>query len=198
MMRVFVDLHGVLSCFTRPAWEIHGHGPAPDWYRSPWLWPKPGEWDMHPFMGLTEDAFWSRLRHEAFWSGLPWTPDGHAVLAMLQLRFPGSLCLLSSPRQEPAAFAGTVCWVRKNLPGLHSRYLLGPDKGQVAGPHALLVDDADRNVERFREMGGLAVLLPRPWNSRHAEAHDAVGCLAADLRKIDLAEGREPARWSHG
>lgn len=192
MTRVFCDIHGVLACFTRPAWKIHGCGlEPPDWYADPRLWPKPGQWDMHPWMGISEETFWSRLRHEGFWSGLPWTPDGQAIYGMLHLRFPGQLCALSSPRQEPAAFAGTVLWVKKHLPLLHERYLLGPDKGQVAGPGTLLIDDADRNVDRFREMGGSAILLPRAWNSRHAEAHRAVDALAADLRKWDMVHGWE-------
>ncbi len=33
---------------------------------------------------------------------------------------------------------------------------------------ALIIDDSDANIDKFREWGGRGLLVPRPWNTLHA------------------------------
>jgi hypothetical protein len=60
---------------------------------------------------------------------------------------------------------GKKQWIRRYLPEeMWNNYLIGPPKHLCASPDALLIDDVEENVDKFRAYGGRAVLFPRPWN----------------------------------
>ena len=79
-----------------------------------------------------------------------------------------NVCLLTSPTIDPDCLAGKLEWIHEFTPKwLHRQYLVGPCKQFCAHPEALLIDDSDKNVNKFRDWGGQAVLVPRPWNTNH-------------------------------
>ncbi len=96
-------------------------------------------------------------------------------------QWPGALgdpSPLGLGRLSPQEYARPLrAWLGKYT----RRTLLGDCKHACAHKGALLIDDSDEQVERFRQAGGWAILLPRAWNSRHAEAGDPVGALRRDL-----------------
>jgi len=79
-----------------------------------------------------------------------------------------NIYILTTPILDPDCAAGKMEWIYKYCPKwLHRQYLIGPCKHMCARPNALLIDDSDENVNKFREHGGQALLVPRPWNSLH-------------------------------
>lgn len=77
-------------------------------------------------------------------------------------------CILSSVIRDPLYLVGKLNWMRNHLPKeLQRNFLLGSEKSFCACPGALLIDDNDANVQEFRDEGGQAILVPRPWNSLH-------------------------------
>lgn len=181
-MRCFVDLDGVLCDFVRPAVRAHGQYPG-DYYLDPGSWPAPGQRDLWPWMGLaSEKEFWRPLLNPAFWRTLPLTPDARRIRDAVEAKhYAGGVHLLSSPQLDPSSYAGRVEWVRMWLPQYTRRAVLTDCKAACAHRGALLIDDSDEQVQAFRDAGGWAILLPRAWNSRHAEACDPVGALKRDL-----------------
>jgi hypothetical protein len=77
-----------------------------------------------------------------------------------------------------------MSWIEKHLPAYRRRFLIGPRKEFCAHGGSVLIDDSDKNVASFRDAGGLAILYPRPWNSRHAESEIGLGVVAAELRSM--------------
>jgi hypothetical protein len=56
-------------------------------------------------------------------------------------------------------------WIHDNLPEwLHREYAITPRKWRFARPDALLIDDYGENIRLWREKGGPAIMVPRPWN----------------------------------
>ncbi len=154
-----LDLDGVLVDFVGGALSLHGKHVPPSEVR----------WDFLTQIGLEPADFWRPLGR-SFWAGLPWTAEGRELLDVVEDVFgPENVCLLTSPCATPGCCEGKLDWVARELPAYRRRVLVGACKHLVAGPGKLLLDDHDANVEAFREAGGSAILVPRPWNDRRAE-----------------------------
>lgn len=152
-MTIFLDLDGVLVDFVQGALKQHGATLEPDAVR----------WDFLKQIGVAPADFWRPLGFD-FWAHLPWTREGKALLAGL----PDNVVLLSSPCQTNGCCDGKRAWVNRELPQLKDRLILASCKEAFAHPGALLIDDHEVNVDKFRAAGGRAVLVPRPWNRLRA------------------------------
>lgn len=108
-----------------------------------------------------------------------------------------NVCILTTPTKDPESLAGKLEWIHDFLPSwLHRQYLVGPRKHFCARHDALLVDDSDEQVNKFRENGGQAILVPRPWNTNHhlnTNEH-----LAERFRHYDAKRVRAAARLARG
>lgn len=162
-MRCFLDLDGVLVNFVGGACRFHRR-------RNPYALPASlGEWDCVSLLGMSQEEFWRGLDFH-FWRNLEWMADGRRVLDLVEGTFGASnVCLLTSPPDNRGSVDGKRAWVNRHLPQYFRRLLIGSAKEFMAGPEAVLVDDYAVNVDRFAEAGGFSVLVPRPWNRRHAE-----------------------------
>lgn len=162
-MKCFLDLDGVLVNFVGGACRKHRR---PNPYSRP---ESLGEWDCVKLIGMAEDDFWRPLDFH-FWRLLDWMPDGREILDLVEDTFgPSNVCLLTSPADNFGAVEGKRAWIKKHLPGYYRRTIFSSAKEFMAGPDRVLIDDYVVNVDRFTEAGGLAMLVPRPWNRRHNE-----------------------------
>ena len=163
-MKVFLDMDGVLVDFARPAFKLHGI----DYINYP---PNFG-WDIigainsvspHP---ISELEFWGKM-DEYFWATLPKTRlcDRLVTAAIDYFEIENVIILTSGG--SPEAACGKLRWIKHNLP-IGMDVLIGASKHLLAGPSAILIDDCDAQVNKFREFGGEAILVPRPWNSSYA------------------------------
>jgi len=174
-MNILCDMDGVLVDFVGPACESHGKTKP---YQNS---SAAGSWDIVGLLGMTPEEFWGPLGY-VFWASLPWMSDGRRILEVI-FDATQHVYLLTSPTDDPGSLSGKYAWVKRELPDLRRRMLVGAPKHLCAMPDAVLVDDSDANIDRFSDAGGRTILVPRPWNSRHAESHRAVECVVEDLAR---------------
>jgi hypothetical protein len=115
---------------------------------------------------LSKTQFWNKIKRET-WATCPKSPQFGLILGFAeQLVGQENVCILTAPTIDPDSLAGKLEWIQATLPRwLHRQFLVGPPKHFCARPDSLLIDDNDDKVDRFRECGGQAFLVPRPWNS---------------------------------
>ena len=162
-MKCLLDLDGVLVDFMKGAHEFYGLPYSYDCYPYEYA-----TWDCMPPKDVTSMSpreFWDGLTAE-FWASLEWMPDGKDILALIERYLPQSdICILTTPTLNHSSIAGKICWIEKEMPNYSRRFLVGPAKEFCASNHRVLIDDADHNIESFREAGGLTITVPRKWNS---------------------------------
>lgn len=129
------------------------------------------------------EEFWRTIKRD-WWASYPPSQEfgwllGHAE-ALVGAE---NVFILTSPARDPDSLAGKLEWIHKHCPKwMHRQFLMGSAKHLCARPDALLVDDADKNVEAFRAAGGHAILVPRPWNKNWA--HYPQGALQDRFRRL--------------
>ena len=149
----FLDLDGVLVDFVGGALKLHGKE-LPHHETS---------WDFMAQLGIGPEAFWSPMG-EDFWANLEPTPEMPHIVELVESHFNRDVYLCTSPCQTPGCTTGKARWVEKHLPNYRRKLILLGGKDLFAGPNRVLIDDHDKNVEAWRLAGGMAVLVPRPWN----------------------------------
>lgn len=173
---ILLDMDGVLVDFVGAVRRLLPSVPPDE------RWP-PGSHDLAGLGGVSEAEMWRRVDAEGpgWWADLepyPWAAD------LLDLAGPAAV-VVTSPHRHPACHAGKAEALRRLLPGARARrYAMVPRhlKRLLAAPGRVLVDDHDVTVAEFRAAGGEAVLFPRPWNARHAEAADPLPVALAAVR----------------
>lgn len=171
MDRIFIDMDGVLFDFNGAICELFGT--TEEELRAKWA---PGEWDICGPLGLTDHQFWKALDKEGakFWAEMKPYPWATKLWKLCKTLAPGRVSILSSPSQHPSAMAGKLeALQRWHYNGKEFRdFLIGPRKDLCANETAFLIDDSNKNIDRFRGAGGNAILFPRYWNEAHElEAH---------------------------
>jgi len=166
-MQYFLDLDGVIVDFV---------GGIIKYYKLKCTEFDICAWDsLYDWYPGTVAEFWAGIP-ESFWENLAFTPEGPAIIDLLA-REGIKATILTAPPWTGAT--GKQKWIRKNLPEYfdHGRYLIGPSKTCVARPGAVLIDDAEHNIDDWVKAGGLGILVPRPWNrNRHKDTLTWVRC----------------------
>lgn len=163
-MRLYLDMDGVCVNFVEGFFRLLGWEVAEALSR----W-RPGD---HYFesLGLSQEFIHQQIAQAgaAFWENLDPYPG---TLEHIRRWLAGGALLLSAPTPDPGAVAGKIAWIHRHLPGYEDRYILTRHKEDLAQTDRLLVDDADHNVDSFRQSGGLTVQVPQRWNRLHALPH---------------------------
>lgn len=167
-MKCLLDMDGVLTDFVAEMCARHKR-------TSPYLdAANYGQFDMYGPWGMAEEEFWS-VADMDFWKSIPVHEGAHRLVAGLESLFGlDNICILSSPSKNLDCCHGKIWWLRKHFNDYGRRFLIGPKKEFCAGPGRILVDDYDRNVDKFMQAGGEALLVPRPWNRNHDVSGDWV------------------------
>lgn len=121
-----------------------------------------------------------------FWQNLRWMHDGHDVLrAILDKFIESRIYLLTTPMPNLESASGKMLWINDNLPIYLKRIIITQaPKHLLARPDTVLFDDKDENVDGFREAGGKAILINRPWNRGHLNANRTVQMLQEFLGRL--------------
>lgn len=173
--QIFVDLDDVCNRFTMHALHFRGC----DCSISDAGFPVEVGYDivaacnlLHPSKNdWTPAEFWTHLGQEV-WYDLPMRSccprllDDCAIVVGRENVF---ICTKSLP--QSFHYAGKMNWIYRHLPNwIFDQIQIGGHKETNARPGALLIDDSEENVNRFRETrGGQAILVPRPWNKLHEQ-----------------------------
>lgn len=173
---VYLDLDGVLVDWIGRVHEVLDLPYSYDTYKYP-----RGLWHWNHYGGPADKVIDSACIG-SFWVGCKWMHDGKEILdAVQEITTPR---LLTCPMPNPMSAYGKVLWVKREIPRLLHHLIITPlDKSFVAAPNALLIDDNDRNVNSFRDAGGRAILVPRPWNSDHLTADRSLEAVCERLRR---------------
>lgn len=174
-MKVFLDMDGVVADFTSGMCVAFNIPFTNHPYSMPY-----GLWDYVEYVEKYHGIPWDQVKQvcsdPSFWAELPELPGAVTLFANLQkydMRF------LTTPTGDPrAVFSGKREWLEdRDWVAPHDKQMIllesGETKEQYAAPDIVLLDDQDKNVQDFRHGGGLAILVPRPWNNRHRECR---GC----------------------
>lgn len=165
-MKIFVDLDGVIVDFSLPAMRKCGVA-----IRDESEYPNNCGWDLVRAINILRQKqnklpiddryFWNSLDYK-FWFTLKMYTASYSFLRFLEYK--GEVYFATSPTLSTSCVAGKYAWVMKYLPDYRKKLFIGASKEAFASPDSLLIDDRDRNCERFEEAGGKAILVPRPWN----------------------------------
>jgi 5'(3')-deoxyribonucleotidase len=102
-----------------------------------------------------------------FWADLEWDPMGKEILqAAKDIVGVNNIVVCTAPMTRPDAWAGKIAWLNKHTPELKKVIVMSAPKELLAKKDHMLIDDKDRNCEAFCGAGGLAYLVPQPWNAR--------------------------------
>ena len=152
-IRIFLDLDGVITNFTKAACETCGID-----MDDPEVKKKLKE-DDNIEQFIDDEEMWKKINAEGidWWINLelyPWSKKLYREIRKVTSMF----CFLTAPSRNPYSVSGKVHWMTNHF-GTR-KYLLGADKYFCAGPHTLLIDDHKDKVEKFEEFGGKAFLWP--------------------------------------
>lgn len=174
----FLDLDGVLVDFVGGACRLHDR---------PWPYGDPashGRYKLDELWGMPASTFWAPMS-ALYWEELDLLPDGLQVLDLVERRFGReNVCILTAPTEDPTCAVGKIRWIRRHLPAEYAgQYLLGRGKHFCGHSGSVLIDDMERNCDIFAARGR-SFLVPRPWNSGHATAADALVHLSTFLAAL--------------
>jgi len=127
-----------------------------------------GKWDLGRLLDIRRDVFDTIWDDYRFWAGMHWAYDGKEILASVLRNFnEQNVYLTTSPGPLPGAFAGKVMWIRENMGAEWvERTIMIKHKWLLARHiNCILIDDKPANVIGFRDEGGQALLIRRPWNT---------------------------------
>jgi 5'(3')-deoxyribonucleotidase len=163
---IFFDLDGVLADFVGGSLALHGKS----------IPPTDVQWDFMAQVGFSgggDPAFWGPLSNPDFWAGLPILEDGRTLLIAAEALVGAENIGILSSGLCPGSCDGKRAWLDRHFPGYGKRAIFCTTKELVAAPGFVLVDDFDRNCEKFAAHGGKSVLVPRTWNARKGETDSA-------------------------
>lgn len=169
-VKILLDMDGVITNLVTPAMEKMG---LPGFRES--HFPKGYRFDIVAACNkLRTDAglwaipdcdFWDALDYD-FWLSLPKYEHADKLMsAAMQMVGEENVFIATSPTLDPVCASAKLEWIKRNMRHMYRRVMVGPRKELMARYNHILVDDADKNVNAFYEAGGMAILVPRPWNS---------------------------------
>lgn len=170
---VFLDLDGIITNFNKPVCEKFNLPYPPQIYH------------FFPEIRSQVNDFCDR----SFWQNLEWMNDGRDILrAITDIFEPEKIYLLTKMMPNAETASGKMIWIQNNLPLYSNRVILitlGVLKSLLARPDTLLIEDCDKYVDGFREAGGKALLVPRPWNRLHRQANRTNQYVKEFLERIE-------------
>jgi len=186
---VFLDVDDVLANFMKGLHKALNI--SYDYSNYPY---EKGNWDILGYQIKSDDGSLITFDqcndccNTSFWQHLEWMHDGRDILRAIMNTLDFHLetvYLLTTPMPNLESASGKMIWVNDNLPIYLKRTIITQaPKHLLARPDTLLIDDKNENVDGFREAGGKALLIPRPWNRAHLQADRTVEVVKEFLERI--------------
>ena len=145
--------------------------------------------DFENSFGMSEKEFWETMS-SSNWADLPKMEDADEILELVKPYKPSILS--ASPKFGiQNCIAGKLRWMEMNIPEYYKdgRWFFGWEKGKIAHEKAVLIDDHEYNTDRWAAAGGLAILVPRPWNKLGRMGFNAVSFITTQLKLVQILEG---------
>ncbi|GAG17915.1 unnamed protein product, partial [marine sediment metagenome] len=126
-------------------------------------------------------VFWEWISRR-IWEDMPTSEQFWLLHTAEKLVGQENVLIATSPTKSPDCLFGKYQWIERHTPDwCHRQYSITPRKSWLAQPGVLLIDDCDANCNAFRDGGGDAILVPRPWNTLEGFCDDVDGYLVDEL-----------------
>ena len=183
-LKLLLDMDGVVANFVKKICEAHGRcNPYTDTdFRS--------DYEMlnsEVFKGMTVQEFFEPCGTPEFWETIEPTHDADEIIStILEFFEPEDVCISTAHTlQTGPCCDGKTRWLQNRYAHLNLHFTASFNRAKyfAASPWSLLLDDGERNTDRFEKEGGNTILLPRPWNRRwrEEEGYDLRAELAAKV-----------------
>lgn len=173
---ILLDQDGVIADFWSAGLKVHNRMDLVS------CWPE-GQWAMEVPMGISVPEFWRPIDNYEFWRYTV-RPFDRAREFYEELCQKATVTICTSPSESADCAKAKIEWLREHIdPKI--RYMIGSAKHLMGKPSNLLIDDYDNNVNKFKQAGGMALLLPQVWNSHYCMAGDSAAVYAWMLEQVD-------------
>ena len=141
------------------------------------------DWKLWEALDLTEAEMWDEIDKlgPGFWSTLkpyPWTDE------LIKFLGEDNIVVSTAPSRAVSSITGKAIWIKARFGKSFTRFMIGNQKHLMAGSSCILIDDRDKNVKKFREAGGKAILFPQPWNKNKDILEDKVEFVRREIDAI--------------
>jgi len=155
-LRIFVDIDGVCSNWMKSACHVCEIDEKNKKDRK--ILKETGKIENL----ISEENLWERINKQGqkWWANLeilPWAKELYEKLNKETKDF----AFLSSPSNEPSCVAGKREWIKKHFDT--KNFIFTSQKHLCATKNSLLIDDDEKNCEKFEEYGGKFFLWPREF-----------------------------------
>lgn len=138
-------------------------------------------------LGVFKHEFWKKIDsiHD-WWETIPPTEECIEFLKIAS-QYDSHIC--TSPASNPNCAAGKLRWLRKHTK-FDRNVVITPQKWLCAGPGKVLIDDTDKQIDKFKQvLGSKTILYPRVWNSnKHLVGPNAMDWFKSELERIENEE----------
>ena len=162
--QILLDMDGVLVDFLSGAIECLNR----DYNRNITIEQYAAEfsqWGTYDYYGISVKEFWDSIDSTPdFWYNLkpmPWCGQLYD-----ELNKGGEITVITSPSLDPSCAMQKLQWLDRYLNIKSDAVFIGSRKYLMAG-NGILIDDYNKNVEKFKEAGGEAILVPSNWNTNN-------------------------------
>lgn len=170
---IYLDMDGVIADFIGAVGDLFGKDVE-----------GLNQWSVEKHLKISSFELWARIDQKgiSFWEGLnpyPWTED----LISLCYDWADDVYICTSPSRSPTCVAGKMKWIYRHLPSeLHRKFFLTPHKHHLArSNHTVLIDDSDRNIEKFNQWGGKGLIFPQGWNNGRTHKENPLEYIQSQL-----------------
>lgn len=161
---ILLDLDGTLSDFFTDALYLLNKKYCKNTPITAEEYRKEPTFNMADKFYISQEEFWQTIEADQyFWSNMspfPWAKGLYNLLSEF-----APVTISSSPSLNPRCIPDKLEWLNKHLGVKSDSCMFGGRKYLMAKPDTLLIDDYPKNVEKFIEAGGKAVLVPSSWNT---------------------------------
>lgn len=168
---IFLDVDGVLADFNSAAMDACEIDPDKVDF-SKWSW--------FESAGITYEQFWHWIElDDTFWIDISPYHWAQTLVDLCRRFAPVIFC--TQPGRQSSGASQKIDWLRYQgfMGDKENDYIVcGDFKHMLAGSGGTLIDDRQKNIDRWRAAGGTAITFPQPWNQRSRIAIDAYSRLS--------------------
>lgn len=175
---IYCDMDGVITDFIEGLLWQHQRRDLVELYEQGSF---PSDWLLGGSLG-TEEDIWRPVSKggKFFWENLnPYDWKDELLTRIRLTELPWYIC--TTPYKSGNSYSGKVAWLDKHVKFYD--VIMMKDKYLLAHENALLIDDSDRNCQRFVEAGGNAILFPASWNNNRDKIDHRMEYFDQELQK---------------
>ena len=163
-MRIYVDLDGVVADFCKAVALLFGK----DWDECVKNHLDNGGSNTSSeftaeVLNIKPSQMWAAINNSPnFWEEIPEYDNAKTLYEMIKKY--GDVYICTSPGQSLTAPSGKMRWLKNNNYKVNKNFVITPEKYLLAGEKSVLIDDTEKQIDKFNEHGGIGILYPQVWN----------------------------------